>query len=136
MEPAATGLDLDLCIALDPTFMDTLPLKYDWILLLDADEALTPEFINEVRTAIANPRRNGYYISLQLHFLGRRLRHSGASFWKMSLFRRGKGRFECRLADQDASMGSRRNPPTIGPSTQPAMLIAYAFPARSGSPPE
>lgn len=84
--------------------MDTLPLKYDWILLLDADEALTLELIDEVRTAIANPRQNGYYISLQLHFLGRRLRHSGASFWKMSLFRRGKGRFECRLADQDASM--------------------------------
>jgi glycosyltransferase involved in cell wall biosynthesis len=84
--------------------MDTLSLKHDWILLLDADEALTPELIEEVRGAIANPKRNGYYLSLQLYFLGRRLRHSGASFWKMSLFRRGKGRFECRLADQDASM--------------------------------
>jgi len=37
-------------------------------------------------------------------FLGRALRHGDASFWKLSLFRRGMGRYECRLKDQDASM--------------------------------
>ena len=84
--------------------MDTLPLAYDWILLLDADEVLTPELADEIRQAIQDPRTDGYYIALQLHFLGRRLRHSGASFWKLSLFRKGLGRFECRLQDQDASM--------------------------------
>jgi hypothetical protein len=39
-----------------------------------------------------------------MHFLGRVLRHGGASFWKLALFRRGKGRYECRLRDQDLSM--------------------------------
>ena len=39
-----------------------------------------------------------------MFFLGRALRHSGASFYKLSLFRRGKGSFECRLRDQDTSM--------------------------------
>jgi hypothetical protein len=39
-----------------------------------------------------------------MFFLGRELRHSGASFYKLSLFRRGKGRFECRLREQDQSM--------------------------------
>ena len=29
--------------------MDTLPLAYDWILLLDADEVLTPELAEEIR---------------------------------------------------------------------------------------
>jgi glycosyltransferase involved in cell wall biosynthesis len=84
--------------------MDTLPLAYDWIFLVDADEALTPELAEEIGEAIQNPRFDGYYIALQMHFLGRRLRHSGASFYKLSLFRRGKGRFECRLKDQDQSM--------------------------------
>lgn len=84
--------------------MDTLPLAYDWILLLDADEVLTPELAAEIRKAIQDPRIDGYYIALQMHFLGRRLRHCGASFWKLSLFRKGLGRFECRLEDQDASM--------------------------------
>jgi glycosyltransferase involved in cell wall biosynthesis len=84
--------------------MDTLPLGYDWILLVDADEALTPELVEEIRSAIQDPQANGYYIALQMHFLGRRLRHSGASFEKLCLFRRGAGRFECRLQDQDTSM--------------------------------
>ena len=84
--------------------MDTLPLAYDWILLLDADEVLTPELIEEIRHALENPRVNGYSIRLQMYFLGRVLRHCDASFWKLSLFRKGRGRFECRLKDQDASM--------------------------------
>jgi glycosyltransferase involved in cell wall biosynthesis len=84
--------------------MDTLPLAFGWILLLDADEALTPELVEEIRQAVENPAINGYYISLRMHFLGRVLRHSDASFWKLSLLRRGKGHYECRLRDQDASM--------------------------------
>lgn len=85
--------------------IDTLPLAYDWVLLLDADEALTPGLISEIGEAIRDPGFDGYYISLQMYFLGRRLHHGGADFWKLSLFRRGKGRFECRLKDQNASMG-------------------------------
>jgi len=84
--------------------MDTLPLAHDWVLLMDADEALTPELTDEIRKAIQDSSCNGYYIALQMYFLGRRLRHCGASFWKLSLFRRGKGHYECRLKDQDTSM--------------------------------
>ena len=84
--------------------LETLPLTFDWILLLDADESLTPELTDEIRRAINNPDVAGYYISLRMHFLGRVLRYGDASFWKLSLFRRGKGHYECRLKDQDASM--------------------------------
>jgi glycosyltransferase involved in cell wall biosynthesis len=84
--------------------MNTLPIAYDWILLLDADEVLTPEVAEEIRLAIQNPAVNGYSILLRIFFLGRVLRHGDVGLWKMSLFRRGKGRYECRLKDQDASM--------------------------------
>jgi glycosyltransferase involved in cell wall biosynthesis len=84
--------------------MDTLPLAYDWVLLVDADEALTPLLEAEIRRAIQIPDFDGYYIALQMYFLGRVLRHGGAGFYKLSLFRRGKGRFECRLKNQDTSM--------------------------------
>jgi glycosyltransferase involved in cell wall biosynthesis len=84
--------------------MDNVPLAYDWILLLDADEVLTPALAQEIRACIGNEQVNGYYISLRMSFLGRVLRHGDASFWKLSLFRRGKGRYECRLRDQDSSM--------------------------------
>lgn len=84
--------------------MENLDFAYGWILLVDADEALTPELAEEIRRAIQDPAFNGYYISLRMHFLGKVLRHGDASFWKLALFRRGKGRYECRLRDQDASM--------------------------------
>ena len=84
--------------------MDSLPLAYDWIFLVDADEAMTPGLAEEIRSAIKDPTRDGYYIALRMFFLGRELRHSGANFYKLSLFRRGKGRFECRLKGQDSSM--------------------------------
>ena len=35
--------------------MENLPFEHDWILLVDADEALTPELAAEIRSAIANP---------------------------------------------------------------------------------
>jgi glycosyltransferase involved in cell wall biosynthesis len=84
--------------------MDTLPLAYDWVFLVDADEALTPELAEEIKRAIQDPRFDGFYIALQMFFLGRVLRRGGAGFYKLSLFRRGKGHFECRLKEQDASM--------------------------------
>src|SRR5271156_4105893 len=77
--------------------MENLPVAYDWILLVDADESLTPELSEEIRAAIENSSIDGYYVSLRMYFLGRLLRHGGAGFWKLSLFRRGKGRYECRL---------------------------------------
>jgi glycosyltransferase involved in cell wall biosynthesis len=84
--------------------LNTLPLKYEWVLLLDADEVVTPSLAREIRAAISDPAINGYHLGLQMWFLGRPLRFSGARFWKTSLFRREKGRFECRLAAQDSSM--------------------------------
>src|ERR1700685_1540391 len=71
--------------------MDTLPLAHDWVFLVDADEALTPELAEEMQQAIQDPRFDGYYIALQMFFLGRALHHSGARFYKLSLFRRGTG---------------------------------------------
>jgi glycosyltransferase involved in cell wall biosynthesis len=84
--------------------MDTLPLSHEWILLMDADEAMTPELAHEIAAATRNADVDGYYIALRTYFLGRELRHCGATFYKLALFRRGRGRFECRLKEQDASM--------------------------------
>jgi glycosyltransferase involved in cell wall biosynthesis len=84
--------------------MESLPLAHDWILLLDADEVVSPDLAMEIRRALENPAIHGYYIALRIYFLGRVLRHGDARFWKLSLFRRGKGTYECRLKDQDVSM--------------------------------
>jgi glycosyltransferase involved in cell wall biosynthesis len=84
--------------------LDTLSLAHEWVLLLDADEVMTPALEAEISHAISNANYDGYRIALEMHFLGRQLRHSDASFWKLSLFRRGKAHYECRLKEQDSSM--------------------------------
>jgi len=84
--------------------IDRLPLTHGWIFLVDADEAVTPSLAEEISTAIQRDDADGYYLRLQMNFLGQPLRHSGANFYKLALFRRSKGRFECRLKEQDASM--------------------------------
>lgn len=85
--------------------LDSLQFENDWVLLLDADEVLTPDLAGEVKQAIRNPGFQGYYVFLQLKFLGKALRFGDSGFWKLSLFRHGKGHFECRLRDQNESMG-------------------------------
>ena len=84
--------------------LDTLPLTYDWILLLDADESLTHPLKAEIGQAIHSGSCDGYAISLQMHFLGRELRFGGTKLRKLALFKRNKGHYECRLKDQDTSM--------------------------------
>jgi glycosyltransferase involved in cell wall biosynthesis len=85
--------------------IDSLPLENNWILLLDADEVLTSDLADEIEDSVNDPNFMGYQVFLRLSFLGRELRFGGNGFWKLSLFRRGKGHFECRLKDQDQSMG-------------------------------
>ena len=84
--------------------LDSLPFENDWVLLLDADEVLTLDLADEIGEAIRDPNLIGYRVFLRINFLGRELRFGGNGFWKLSLFRRGKGHFECRLRDQDRSM--------------------------------
>jgi glycosyltransferase involved in cell wall biosynthesis len=84
--------------------MESLPLAHDWVFLVDADEALTPELSREIQNAIQNSSCDGYAIASRMFFLRRELRHSGASFEKLSLFRRGEAHYECRLREENASM--------------------------------
>ena len=41
-------------------------------MLIDADEAFTPELASEINAALRNHEYDGYFIELQMHFLGRR----------------------------------------------------------------
>jgi glycosyltransferase involved in cell wall biosynthesis len=64
----------------------------DWVLLLDADEEVSPGLVEEIQTAIADPNAvSGYKIPRKNLFLGRWMRHGG--FYpdpKLRLFRRGQ----------------------------------------------
>lgn len=65
----------------------------DWVLLLDADEEVSPGLAEEIRAAIADPNAvSGYKLPRKNLFLGRWMKHGG--FYpdpKLRLFRRGQG---------------------------------------------
>jgi glycosyltransferase involved in cell wall biosynthesis len=84
--------------------LDTYAFRNDWILLLDADEILLDPIKREIADAIASPGVDGFWLRFQVHFLGRQLRFGDTELWKLFLFRKGKGRYERRLIDQDQSM--------------------------------
>ncbi len=85
----------------------------EYILSLDADEAVEPDLASEIRTILGHPPReykfrqtlpdgtsapifiNGFRVPRKNYFLGRWIRHGG--FWpdpKLRLFRCGTGRFK------------------------------------------
>jgi glycosyltransferase involved in cell wall biosynthesis len=68
----------------------------DWVLQLDADEALEPGLADEIESVLkAGSAMNGFWIPRKNFFLGRWIKHGG--FYpdpKQRLIRRGAGRFE------------------------------------------
>ncbi len=67
----------------------------EWVLILDADERVTPALAEEIRRLLANgPRHDGYWIGRDNFFLGQRIRYSGWGTDRvLRLFRRDLGRY-------------------------------------------
>ena len=69
-------------------------VKGDWILSLDADEAITEPLAREIRSLLAAPPSevDGYEINRVTYHLGRWIRHGDFyPDWQLRLFRRGAG---------------------------------------------
>lgn len=68
--------------------------KGEWILQMDADEALTEELLQEIRTVMdKNENINGYWVPRLNYFIGRFLTKGGQyPDYTLRLYRRGKGR--------------------------------------------
>jgi glycosyltransferase involved in cell wall biosynthesis len=66
---------------------------HDWVLFLDADEHLTPEFLAELRAVLPVTPHVGFQLSYKNWFMGHELNH-GDPFRKIALFRRSAGEYE------------------------------------------
>jgi glycosyltransferase involved in cell wall biosynthesis len=63
----------------------------DWVLVVDADEEVTPELADAIRCVIVNPDAlDGYRVKRVNYVLGRWLRYGGWQEWVVRLFRRDK----------------------------------------------
>jgi glycosyltransferase involved in cell wall biosynthesis len=79
-----------------------LPFAHEWILIVDADERVTPELREEILRVLSDPGGNdGFYINRKLIFLGRWIRHCGwYPSWNLRMFKHRLGRYE-RLETDD-----------------------------------
>lgn len=90
--------------------------KSDWILMLDADERLTPDLKSEITKIInANPKENAFWIDRKNWFLGGFLMKGGAyPDSVIRLFRRGKALLpEVSVHEQlkvEGKVGHLKNP--------------------------
>jgi acetyltransferase-like isoleucine patch superfamily enzyme/glycosyltransferase involved in cell wall biosynthesis len=81
--------------------LETLKFESPWILILDADEAVTPELRDEITAIVSKPvdevKQSGFYLNRLLIFMGRPIRHCGYyPSWNLRLFKRGMARYEQR----------------------------------------
>ena len=72
----------------------TLPIRNSWVLLLDADERVTPDLRKGIEWAIQQDDFNGFYVKWKFIFLGRWMKHSWSHGWMLRLIRKGKGEYE------------------------------------------
>ncbi|MEX2012931.1 MAG: glycosyltransferase family 2 protein, partial [Candidatus Levyibacteriota bacterium] len=95
----------------------------NWIFQLDADERVTPELKDEIRSVISHPSSvlspkstiNGYWIPRKNWFLGRFLMKGGQyPDYTLRLYRKGKGRLPQKDVHEQAivegSVGYLKNP--------------------------
>jgi glycosyltransferase involved in cell wall biosynthesis len=83
--------------------LENLNFKNEWVLILDADERVTPELRNEIAAILANGGTPpaGYYLNRRFIFYGNWIRHCGwYPSWNMRLFRHRLGRYEIREVDE------------------------------------
>jgi len=79
-----------------------------WILILDADERLSPALKEEISGELKNPGADGYWIRRRNKFMNRYIRHCG---WNrdrvLRLFRRGIGSYSERLVHEKLELKGR-----------------------------
>lgn len=97
--------------------LDNLQIRNEWILILEADQALSVELRSEIAELLARPSltESGFYIRRRQFFRGREIRHGGyGSKFLLKLFRRGSGRLDPLEQDTrvyvDGSVGRLRAP--------------------------
>lgn len=84
---------------------------HEWVLVVDADERVTPELADEIRRTLAtpSPEIDAYWIPRINHYLGYRIKHCG---WNsddvIRLFRRDVGRYQDRWVHAEIELDPAR----------------------------
>lgn len=75
--------------------LENIPWQHEWVLIIDADERITPELEREIREAIRRTDVDGFYLNRRFWFLDGWINHCGYfPSWNLRLFRHRLGRYE------------------------------------------
>jgi len=75
--------------------LENVSWHHEWVLIIDADEHITPELEREIREAICRTDVDGFYLNRRFWFLDGWINHSGYfPSWNLRLFRHRLGRYE------------------------------------------
>ena len=81
--------------------LDHIPWRHEWLLIMDADEHMTPELAREIAGIVEgngkgrNGAKNGYFLNRRFMFMGHWIRHCGYyPSWNLHLFKHAVGRYE------------------------------------------
>jgi glycosyltransferase involved in cell wall biosynthesis len=92
--------------------LESVPWRHEWVLIVDADEHITPELAREIEAVVAGrpppcppPQRgegnywggcgDGYNLNRRFMFMGRWIKHCGYyPSWNLRLFKHRIGRYE------------------------------------------
>lgn len=82
--------------------LDHLAIRNEWVMILEADQALTPGLKREMEKLFAKPEieENGFYVRRMQIFRGKALRFGGyGSKYMLKLFRRSNGELDPEESD-------------------------------------
>ncbi|HXU38803.1 MAG TPA: glycosyltransferase family 2 protein [Blastocatellia bacterium] len=82
--------------------LDNLPIRNEWVMILEADQMLTQALKSELEQLFSRPsiRENGFYVRRQQVFRGKALRFGGyGSKYMLKLFRRAAGELDPEETD-------------------------------------
>ena len=86
--------------------LENIPWQHEWVLIVDADERITPELEREIRQAIRRTDVDGFYLNRRFWFLGGWINHCGYfPSWNLRLFRHRLGRYEQIEINKSAQSG-------------------------------
>jgi glycosyltransferase involved in cell wall biosynthesis len=88
--------------------LDHLPFRNDWVLIVDADERVTPELRCDIQRTLESAECDGYYLNRRFIFLGTWIQHAGwYPSWNLRLFRHAIGRYDDREVHEHVVLHGR-----------------------------
>jgi glycosyltransferase involved in cell wall biosynthesis len=95
--------------------LDNIEFQNDWVLIVDADERVTPELADEIAAAGQPGANRGFFIARKNIFGGKWIRHAGMyPDWQLRLVRLGHARYVRRIVHEhmvvDGPVGHLKSP--------------------------